>query len=135
MWPWWVFGHKHPEYLMKIRCLYRLLVSQSCIKADTAMYDRSSPMCMLCDKNVPEYPYHMLFDCDAFDTIRVCQWNNVLNTIPDAMRQDIEHMKSNKKTEFIMSGMHCNYVDEWNEIYQVMIDFCYAIYRERRDLP
>ena len=84
--------------------------------ADTAAFTKSSPICLLCDKCVSEDPHHMLFDCTIFDTMRTDLWYNVLRVAPDAMREELEIMNSRKKTEFIMSGMKCDYLDEWCDI-------------------
>ena len=134
MWPWWVFGHKHPEFLVKVRCLYRILISQSCIKSDTAVYTRSSRLCTLCQQRSPETAHHLLFDCDCFQDVRNKQWQCVYNVLPYAMLQEFNAMNSEVKMVYIASGLQCGYVDEWSDIYKAFINYCYAIYNCRRSL-
>jgi hypothetical protein len=133
IWPWWVFANRFPELMYKVRVLYRLLVSQSCLKSDTACYNKSKTTCNLCHQNVPESAHHLFFDCDRFDNTRQYAWQSVLQNSPAALRQEFNKMSSKDKTTFIGSGFMCNFVPEWDELYIASIHFCYALYRERRD--
>ena len=85
-----MFGDKHPEFMYNISILYQLVVSQMRINSDTAMYNRSSPMCTLCPSNVAEISQHPLYDYSAFDMIRHCVWKNVNNVAPIVMLQELK---------------------------------------------
>ena len=132
MWPWWIFTDANPSDLVRVRCLYRLLVGQSCINVDTAKYDNKSSICTLCDMNVPETVTHLFFECSFFQECRVTLWDNVIASMPPAMVQEVEMMSGTQKTEFIASGFYCDYTAEWQNIYYAVIHFCYSIYSERR---
>ena len=134
LWPWWIFGDAYPEFLFKVRSMYRLMVGQSCIKFDTARYDNSSPLCTLCDAGVTETVDHMLFGCSRFRDIRDQMWDIVIDNVPIAMAQELYNMNNTQKTEFIISGLRCEYTHEWSSVYKTMINFCYEIYSTRREM-
>lgn len=134
IWPWWTFGDRFPNLLKKVRCLYRLMVGQSCIKTHTAHYDKSSSQCTLCDNNVTETADHLLFKCTLFQDTRNAKWIHVIDNAPIAMIREFERMSDVQKTKFILSGFSCDYTEEWCKLYQSVLEFCYSIYRARRQL-
>ena len=90
-------------------------------------------MWQLCDKLVSETAHHLLFECNGFQVTREKYWKYVVDEIPPAMMQDVEGMSATRRTEFLLSGLNCDYVPEWANIYKVIADYCYAMYKERRD--
>ena len=133
MWPWWIFADQCPEHLYQVRHMYRLLVSQSCIKSHVAVYTKTSPMCTLCSQNCSETPEHLLFDCDYFDRKRAEMWYNVNCVLPAAMQEELHNMSSLHKAEFILSGFGCKFIPEWSDVYVEMCKFCYTMYNARRE--
>ena len=134
MWPWWIFADHFPEHLYKVRHMYRLLVSQGCIRSHVAMYTKSSPVCILCPQNSPETTEHFLFDCDHFDRIRGELWQSVHRVLPAAMQEELHNMSSLQKAEFLLSGFGCQFVPEWSDVYIQVCKFCYTMYNVRRDV-
>ena len=132
MWQWWVFCDKFPEYLCKVRYIYRMLVSKTCLSADVCMYTEKSPICTLCDAAVAETAFHMIFDCDAFAIIRNRLWDECEYGFPQAMFRELNCMSSKEKIEFIVSAFRCDYTDGWNDAYKAIANFCCAMYRERQ---
>ena len=132
MWAWWRYLHTVPQCNKKVRVLARMLYHQHCLGEVVSMYDKSSPICQLCDDNVIESVEHCLFNCSQFQRLRINLWNKVLQVAPPAMRNELMHMDSKKKTTFILSGFQGEFIPEWGELYDVALQFCYAIYHQRR---
>ena len=137
MWSWWVFAHRHPQHSYKVRVLCRLLVGQHCLKQVVFHYNRSSPVCDLCEMYVAETAPHLLFECVYFSKSRQKLWQDVLDNAPCAMNLALNHMNSMEKSVFILSGFNCKYVPEWSLLYSAALNFCYYMYIERRscDVP
>jgi hypothetical protein len=133
MWPWWTFSHQHPEYCHKIRVMCRLLMGQNCLKVVISQYDKSAPTCTLCDLHEVENATHLLFKCSRFCQLRSARWQEIRDATPPALTAEIDNMNSERKTAFILSGFHCNYTQEWYDIYASVASFCYDMYQQRRD--
>ena len=134
MWPWWVFAHYNPEYTLKVRVLYRMIVSQSCLRTDVYMFDKSSSLCILCDLACEETAHHMLFECPKFHVKRTEIWHNALQKLPQAFAAEINNMNCKKKTEFICRAFNSRYIPEWNMIYKFLLDFIYFMYSKRKNI-
>ena len=134
MWQWWVFCNKYPEYAFKVKFMYRILVSKSCLSADTCMYSGMSPVCPLCTDNVSETAYHMFFDCKTFTNSRANLWREVEHTVPVAMLEELNRMNSRQKSEFIISAFRCDYTEEWSDMYMAIANFVYHMYKKRQSL-
>ena len=132
MWQWWVFCDRFPEYLHRVRYIYRMLVSKTCLSSDVCMYNGVSPVCTLCDAVARETVYHMLFDCEAFSDTRNRMWSECEYNIPEAMFRELSVMSSKQKVEFIVSAFRCDYTDGWSDVYKTIADFCYTMYKERQ---
>ena len=134
MWVWWTFAHNHCNQTYKVRTLCRLVVGQSCLKEVVSRYDKSSPMCTLCDINQVETPQHLLFECAYFNDMRNYRWQEVLVACPQAIREELVWMDIKRRTEFIMSGFNSDYIDDWSDMYWRVLNFSYALYVARRDI-
>ncbi len=134
MWPWWIFAHHNPEYTYKVRVLYRMIVSQSCLRSDIYMFENTSSICILCDSMCDETPQHMLFECSRFEVERGEVWFNTLQKLPPALAYGIDNMNSKQKTEFICKGFNCRYIPEWDMIYKFIIDYVYYLYNKRKNV-
>jgi hypothetical protein len=132
MWSWWHFSHNTPEFANKIRVMCCLLVSQTCLNSVVHHYRKSSPNCHLCTEHVNESVDHLLFDCKHFTNIRKQLWHDACVVLPPAMVYGFDKMSSVEKTVFMLSGMNCDYISEWNDIYIAIANFIYGMYIERR---
>jgi hypothetical protein len=108
-------------------------MGQNCLKCVTSHYDKSSPVCTLCDTIEIEDICHLLFKCPRFNDIRNAKWKHVQDTAPLAMTMELDKMSAERRTVFILSGFQCDYVEEWNTLYTSVADFCYDMYKTRRD--
>jgi hypothetical protein len=134
MWVWWKFAHNHCHQTYKVRMLCRLVVGQSCLKEVVSHYDKSSPMCTLCDSNQVETPQHLLFECAHFEDMRSYLWQRVISACPQTIREELLQTGVERRTGFIMSGFHTEYVDDWSDMYCSVLDFCCALYVARRNI-
>ena len=134
MWVWWRHLQFFPHNAFKVRVLVRLLCGQSCLGESKSRYCNSSPICQMCDRNVIESTIHFLFECVAFQDTRQLLWNNVIRYAPNAMCLELENMNSKKKCVFIMTGLHGSYIREWSDLYEAILNFCFKMYQQRREL-
>ena len=91
-------------------------------------------MCQLCDSLMSENAHHLLFECSFFQVTRTKLWCYVKDEMPTAMKHDVEQISAKRRTEYLLSGLHCDYVQEWSNIYRAIAEFCYTMYRTRRDI-
>ena len=133
MWSWWVFAHYNPEYIRKTRILYRIIVSQSCLRCDVQKYDKTSKLRTLCDELCTETPYHMLFQCSRFEKEHE-KWKMTLKTLPKGLCKELKSMKSKQLLECVCKGFNCNYISEWHFIYKNIIDYIYYMYNIRKNI-
>ena len=66
---------------------------------------------------------HVLFECPALVKERVKRWTRVIESMPAALISSIECMNASEKLVFILSGLNCEYVSEWRDIYEEIL-FC-----------
>ena len=134
MWPWWVHAHNNPVQTHKVRAICRLLMAQHCLNSVVSHYNKASPLCALCDNYTVETPSHLLFDCSYNTNRRAVLWTRFIDHVPNALCQELHAMSSKEKTEFILSGFNCNFVPEWTHVYSAVLDYCYQLYQDRREL-
>ena len=73
---------------------------------------------------------HVLFECPAL----VKRWARGKQSIPEALISSVEHMNTSEKTVFILSGLNCEYVSEWIDIYKEIVNFIFYMNHEFRQL-
>ena len=134
MWPWWIFAHHNPEYTYKARILYRMIVSQSCLRSHVYMFEQTSSTCILCNSFCDETTQRMLFQCARFEVERTEVWSNTLQKLPPALAYEINNMNDISKTEFICKGFNCRYTPEWDIIYKFIINYVYYMYNMRKNV-
>ena len=61
-------------------------------------------------------------------------WDYILSKVPDAMSETLQFMAPREKTEFILSGFNCGYVNEWDDIYMMLMMYCVQKYEQRQKL-
>ena len=131
MWSWWKFLTNHCAFSHQVRMLSRLLFNQSCLKEAVAAYDRSSPICDNCDMRCVESVCHLLFECPYYRYERAVLWGNLLDICPAQLQAELINMNSEERTVFIISGMHDGYIEEWNDIFHEMLNYCHKLYMMR----
>ena len=57
--------------------------------------------------------------------------SSIFNNDPQVAKQmilEIHNMNKTRRVKFILNGMNCNYVYEWNNIYRDVLNFIHIIY-------
>ena len=54
--------------------------------------------------------------------------------MPAALISSIACMNTSKKLVFILSGLNCEYVSEWRDIYEEIVNFIFYMNHEFRQL-
>ena len=54
---------------------------------------------------------------------RVKRWIRVIESMPAALISSIECMNTSEKLVFILGGLNCEYVSEWRDIYEEIVNF------------
>ena len=58
----------------------------------------------------------------------------VIESMPAALISSIECMNTSEKLVFILSGLNCEYVSEWRDIYEEIVNFIFYMSQEFRQL-
>ena len=133
MWVWWKYAHKHCKEVHKIKCMFRLLIGQNCLRSSVSCFDKTSPLCINCTDRHIESVEHVLFQCTYFEYIRKPLWAKILRCCSVTLRTEIINMNTNERTIFFLSGMR-TYVPEWDDVYTSILNYCYSIYVARREM-
>jgi hypothetical protein len=132
IWPWWIYVHYvEPHNLHSCHIMCRLVLGETRLNADTCRFNKSSPVCTLCDTGQGETAAHLLFMCPCFAAKRADLWIGVELSAPKAMVQDMKLMNPISKTEFIFSAFRCSYTPEWALLYSAALNFVARLYAER----
>ena len=83
---------------------------------------------------VIDSPARVLMQCEELDHVRYNAMEAFENVMSPAMKEEFSYMSYEKKTTFILTVMNCDYIPEWNEIYDKMSEAVHKIYSERKKL-
>ena len=129
----WRLCRDRPQSIRKCKCTARFVVSSVNYYI---MYTKSSKLCQLCSMYSRLCHEHVLFECPALVNERVKRWTRVIESIhvPAALISSIECMNTSEKLVFIPSGLNCEYVSEWRDIYEEIVNFIFYMNHEFRQL-
>ena len=131
-WAWWSFCKQaHVIVQKKARTVARLLQGESCLLVDSNKITKNGVICRLCSSGQPEDLAHLLFDCELFQELRNTLWTNVQSEAPFAMLTDTGLMSPWQRTVFLMSGLGGVFIPEWANLYDVVLEFIYRMYKCR----
>lgn len=122
---WWKFVQHHPNILTQAASVVALLMNN---QPRGLQCNHESDICQLCIDRTVDSSEHILFHCDSLDTVRQCVYPELLNVMPNAMRDCFETMTSDRKLSFILTGMNSEFYD----IMKCIANFVYALYKERK---
>ena len=77
---------------------------------------------------------HVLFECPELVNERVKRWTRVKQSMPEALISSVVHINTSGKLVFVLSGLKCEYVSKWTEIYEQIVNFVYSMNHEFRHL-
>ena len=128
---WWKFQKHYPA-------LYNQVSSVVAVMSGTQprqfICNLGTEMCKLCPNRIAEKAEHILFGCVALGVIRHEPLNTLINTMPQAMKNEFRNMTMENKTLFILSGLKSEYCPEWCAIYRAIVKFVYEIYSKRKKM-
>ena len=127
----WRLCRDRPQSIRKCKCTGRLVVSSVNYYI---MYTKSSKLCQLCSMYSRLCHEHVLFECPALVNERVKRWTRVIESMPAALISSIDCMNTSEKLVFILSGLNCEYVSEWRDIYEEIANFIFYMNHEFRQL-
>ena len=111
MWCWWKVSSVDPSLGYMVRLVVRLISGEHVLACNTARWTSETPICKLCDVYTTESVWHFLFDCMNVHLGVVRQ-----EMLPTPMLRYLTHLTSKEKACFLLSGMKCNFTQEWQTI-------------------
>ena len=90
--------------------------------------------CFRCESFVIDDVKHILFDCESLSRVRDFYMNYLLFIMPLPMKLSFLNMSSKEKALFILSGLNCDFCQEWMYIYRAVAVFVYEMYKYRKKL-
>ena len=108
---WWQWVKMYPQYLFKIKVMLRLIIINN-VKAGFE-----------CNCGIEPNVYHILFHCVKNDYNRDLLWNNVLLSMPSALRVQVIAMSDKEKVKFLYSVAPLN-IPEWDGANIELVNFC-----------
>ena len=129
-----VYAHIKPEHGQLCRLLLKLIYGHSGLGCHVSKFSNESALCKLCHDNSYESVCHMLFCCKALSAKRLQLWTVVENASPTALVTEFRTMSINNKAEFILSGLMCKFVPEWEELYTSLLIYVTELYKLRSQL-
>ena len=60
-------------------------------------------------------------------------WNRVLDVCPDTLATELVTMPDATRTMMIMNAFNCNYVNDWHEIYESLLEFVTIMFSRYQD--
>jgi hypothetical protein len=133
VWPWWQHSSRYPSKSRMCQLLSRIFVCSNHFINDTDVF--KNQICGFCETSYTYDVSHFLFQCKKYRTMRDIAWPETLNTLPHALKQEVEGMTHYEKTVFIFSGMKSKYIPEFVDVYNVLLEFVYKMYmfKEKMD--
>ena len=74
---------------------------------------------------------HVLTKCPITVQARENFWLNVYNSMPHAMRSDLQGMEKQNALKIMLSGLRDSYIKEWDNIYENIVTQIWEIYNNR----
>lgn len=128
---WWTVCRVNPRVTRLCKLVVRLLCGDHNLNTGRGRFTLNTARCCICDSYEQETLEHTLYTCDALRQVRDLKWDAVLDAMPAGMRHSVIHMNANCKTYYVISGCHSTYIEEWQDIYETMARFVWAVYYTR----
>ena len=75
---------------------------------------------------------HMLWRCTEHTRHRGIGLKELKRVMPPAMWFSFSVMTDKEKSRFLITGLNCNFMIEWHEIYLAIINLTWSIYIHRQ---
>ena len=133
---WWKVSSVNPSLGFMARLVLRLISGEHILACNTARWTKETPICKLCDVYTTESVWHFLFDCINVNlaVVREEMLKTIYNVMPTPMRIYLTNLTSKEKACFLLSGMKCNFTQEWQNMYSAILSLTYKMYKVRKSL-
>ena len=84
--------------------------------------------------HVLDDPKHILFECESYSRVREFYMKYLLFLMPSPMRESFLNMTDSEKTIFLVSGLNCDFCQEWLYLYRATAVFVYEMYKYRKKM-
>ena len=95
--------------------------------------NHGSSCCGLCGTE-NENSIHILFECDKLNTFRTPMWNQVIESMPDGLKTEMNTRDNNEKAIVLLSGFGRSFIREWTQLYMASANFVHTVYYNRSQL-
>ena len=123
--PWWNHESANPLYKRKCVLVIRLLTNVEVID--------ENENCSTCHEMVPCTLQHVLFECQAFQSLRATEWSLLEQNVPHPFMNEMLRMDACTRTIFLLNGFNSSYVKEFNAIYNSVADFIWTLVRAKQN--
>ena len=123
--PWWNHESANPLYKRKCVLVIRLLTNVEVID--------ENENCSTCHEMVPCTLQHVLFECQAFQSLRAREWSLLEQNVPHPFMNEMLRMDAGTRTIFLLNGFNSSYVKEFNAIYNSVADFIWTLVRAKQN--
>ena len=127
---WWKCVARSSHSFRSVSCVVALLCGTQ--PNGYGVNFGSRRRCLICCDYVIETVEHIIFECSGLQINRQTLINELVASMPDAMREEFMYMNSRAKLTFILSGLGgSKYVPEWQSTYLKSSRLIHMMYRTR----
>ena len=126
---WWKFVRKKPIKMKQVSCVVAILLGTQ----PKGMQCNFSGHCRLCEERQHDSPEHMLMRCPRMSEQRLTYVSRIKANMPTAMADCFERMGTSEIYQFLLSGLHNTYEEEWISVYSIIADYIWEIYKYRAE--
>ena len=128
---WWVHVKFKPLSAWKVKILLKCLFNVDQLNVNVSKYTGGSEnsRCRKCIDVVSENIKHVLFECPGNQEYRESEWKKVKDALLPNLFQSIECLAPSERTSFILNAFNCDYIQEWSQNYEVILNYIVNIYK------
>ena len=124
---WWKVSNAIPTLAKKIMKMLQLICQSKFVRPNRATYEPLN-RCQLCNSHDLGNVCHVLFECTVLSAVRTPHLVTVYRFMPAAMIDCFKMFSNRQKTVILLSGLKCEFVDEWADIYKSIVYFIAEMY-------
>ena len=123
----WKVSNAIPTLAKQIMKMLQLICQGKCVRPNRATYEPLN-RCQLCNSHDLGNVCHVLFECTVLSAVRTLLLVAVYRCMLAAMNDCFKMFSNRQKTVFLLSGLKCEFVEEWAEIYKSIVYFIAEMY-------
>ena len=109
---WWKFSFTSTKYSRQTRDIIKLICGSHSLHNS-----KSNRVCQICDMFKTDSMCHMLFRCTALDASRRPLMDDLLESLPKALRAHFLGVNDVEKTALLLSAFNSSFITEWKDIF------------------